>query len=128
MTEYSIGVDLGGTNLRAAAIGKDGELLETISGETNLISLDKLDPDLRGDLIETDNPIGRLWVQYKLETRKEILKIWRLPAGRLSRHFGHAGSAGLLARTYRVISGGRPVMVITEYFPLEPGADGDGNV
>ena len=93
-----------------------------------LIALDKLDPNLRRDLIETDNPIGRLWVQYKLETRKEILKIWRLPAGRLSRHFGHAGSAGLLARTYRVISGGRPVMAITEYFPLEPGADGNDRV
>ena len=36
MTEYSIGVDLGGANLRAAAIGKNGELLEKISGETNL--------------------------------------------------------------------------------------------
>jgi chorismate-pyruvate lyase len=61
----------------------------------------------------------------KLETRKEILKIWRLAAGRLGRHFGQAAHAGLLARTYRVISGGRPVMSITEYFPLEPGADGD---
>ena len=90
-----------------------------------LIALDKLDPNLRRDLIESDNPIGRLWVQYKLETRKEILKIWRLPAGRLGRYFGHAASAGLLARTYRVISGGEPVMLITEYFPLEPGADGD---
>ena len=36
MTEYSIGVDLGGTNLRAAAIGKDGELLEKTSGSTHL--------------------------------------------------------------------------------------------
>jgi glucokinase len=36
MTEYSIGVDLGGTNLRAAAIGKNGELIEKTSGVTNL--------------------------------------------------------------------------------------------
>ncbi len=36
MTEYSIGVDLGGTNLRAAAIGRNGELLEKSSGNTNL--------------------------------------------------------------------------------------------
>ena len=86
-----------------------------------LIALDKLDPGLRRDLLESDNPIGRLWVQYKLETRKEILKIWKLPAGRLGRYFGNAASAGLLARTYRVISRGVTVMVITEYFPLEPG-------
>ncbi len=35
MTEYSIGVDLGGTNLRAAAIGASGKILEQISAETN---------------------------------------------------------------------------------------------
>ncbi len=31
MTEYSIGVDLGGTNLRAAAIDRDGNTLERVS-------------------------------------------------------------------------------------------------
>ncbi|MCL4850105.1 MAG: ROK family protein [Bryobacteraceae bacterium] len=36
MAEYSIGVDLGGTNLRAAAITKDGTIVEKISGSTNL--------------------------------------------------------------------------------------------
>ncbi|MCZ2078210.1 MAG: ROK family protein [Bryobacteraceae bacterium] len=36
MAEYSIGVDLGGTNLRAAAITKDGIIVEKISGSTNL--------------------------------------------------------------------------------------------
>ncbi len=84
-----------------------------------LIALDKLDAGLRRDLLETDNPIGRLWVQYKLETRKEIVKIWRQPAGRLAKYFGHAAEGGLLGRTYRVISGGVVVMVISEYFPLE---------
>lgn len=33
--EYSIGVDLGGTNLRAAAIDRNGNILDKISGETN---------------------------------------------------------------------------------------------
>lgn len=36
MAEYSIGVDLGGTNLRAAAIDRQGVILEQISGATNL--------------------------------------------------------------------------------------------
>jgi glucokinase len=36
MPEYSIGVDLGGTNLRAAAISRDGEIMEKISGGTDL--------------------------------------------------------------------------------------------
>ncbi len=35
MVEYSIGVDLGGTNLRAAAIDRSGIILDKISGETD---------------------------------------------------------------------------------------------
>jgi len=35
MPEYSIGLDLGGTNLRAAAIDRGGTILEKISGSTN---------------------------------------------------------------------------------------------
>jgi glucokinase len=35
MTEYSIGLDLGGTNLRAAAIDRTGKLLDKVSGSTN---------------------------------------------------------------------------------------------
>ena len=32
--EYSIGLDLGGTNLRAAAIGRDGALQDSVAGKT----------------------------------------------------------------------------------------------
>src|SRR5258706_343697 len=36
MSEYSIGVDLGGTNLRAAAIDSQGKMLDKIAGNTAL--------------------------------------------------------------------------------------------
>ncbi|MCU0226854.1 MAG: ROK family protein [Bryobacterales bacterium] len=35
MRHYAIGVDLGGTNLRAAAIDRDGVIIEQIEGPTN---------------------------------------------------------------------------------------------
>ena len=35
MADYTIGMDLGGTNLRAAAIDKEGRMLDKISGATN---------------------------------------------------------------------------------------------
>jgi glucokinase len=35
MAEYSIGLDLGGTNLRAAAIDRSGKVLDKISGHSN---------------------------------------------------------------------------------------------
>ncbi len=37
MIEYSIGVDLGGTNLRAAAIDRNGQVLSKVSGSTNFV-------------------------------------------------------------------------------------------
>ncbi|MBM3773547.1 MAG: ROK family protein [Acidobacteria bacterium] len=36
MAQYTIGIDLGGTNLRAAAIDRSGTVLEKVSGSTNL--------------------------------------------------------------------------------------------
>src|SRR5258707_8015266 len=36
MAEYSIGIDLGGTNLRAAAIARSGGMLRKIAGSTHL--------------------------------------------------------------------------------------------
>jgi glucokinase len=37
MPEYTIGMDLGGTNLRAAAIDRNGQVLDKISGATNFV-------------------------------------------------------------------------------------------
>ena len=37
-SSYSIGIDLGGTNLRAAAIDKDGKMLAKVSGSTPVAS------------------------------------------------------------------------------------------
>ena len=34
MSDYAIGVDLGGTNLRAAAVSRDGKMLSKVSGST----------------------------------------------------------------------------------------------
>src|SRR5436189_298787 len=36
MAEYSIGIDLGGTNLRAAAIDRSGKMIRKIAGSTQL--------------------------------------------------------------------------------------------
>ena len=35
MAEYAIGIDLGGTNLRAAAIDRSGKMLDKIGGATD---------------------------------------------------------------------------------------------
>lgn len=56
MAEYSIGVDLGGTNLRAAAISRSGEIFEKIAGRTDL----KAGRDaVISDMVESINALRR---------------------------------------------------------------------
>jgi glucokinase len=53
MARYSIGVDLGGTNLRAAAITEQGEVLDKITGRTNLdAGRDAVLQEIAGRIIE----------------------------------------------------------------------------
>lgn len=82
----------------------------------SVIALDRLDKKLREELLNSDMPLGRLWIEHKLETFKEPFEARFQPAGELAGHFGVDAAAALLMRSYRVISGGAAVMTISEYF------------
>jgi chorismate-pyruvate lyase len=69
------------------------------------------------ELMTTQAPIGKLWLQHKIETFKEIITTYRLAANGLAAYFQIAPEASLLCRTYRVLSNQKPVMLITERFP-----------
>jgi len=60
MAGYSIGVDLGGTNLRAAAIDKNGKMLEKLSGSTELSEgRDAVIDDLVANIVKLRGKYGR---------------------------------------------------------------------
>ncbi len=75
-------------------------------------------------LLEEREPIGKLMLAHRLETFREIVDCGRCLAAD-SPQLGGQGAAILnmadhqpvVWRTYRVVSGGRPVISITEYFP-----------
>lgn len=56
MNEYSIGVDLGGTNLRAAAVDREGHILEKISVDTNFEGGREA---VLGDIVNSVNELKR---------------------------------------------------------------------
>jgi chorismate-pyruvate lyase len=97
--------------LRGAVTGTNFVYAQT------LIALNSLPQVVRDELVNSGSPIGRLWTQHKLETRKEMLSIWREEAGELAEHFGLPENESMLARTYRVFTAGQPSMLISEYFP-----------
>lgn len=83
----------------------------------SLIAVDRLDSALSDELLNSQVPLGRLWLEHKLETFKEMIDIDYRASGELSKYFDGDGPSLLLVRRYRVWSGNRAVMVVTEYIP-----------
>lgn len=90
--------------------------------------LDRLDARVQESLLTTSEPIGHLLAAHRTETFREILRLGRRPAGPLGLQFEMDGGDELLFRTYRIVAGGRPIILLTEYFPPLDDADREPNV
>lgn len=84
------------------------------------IVLDRLDPKLREDLLQTSTPIGRLLQLHRVETLREVLRIGRRPAAALADEFGIDSADELIFRVYRIVTNARPIMLVAEHFPADP--------
>ena len=105
------------TVMRRTILLQGSETKENYVYAESLILSDRLDPGLADALLSTDEPIGRLLVEARLETFREVVDCGREPAGDRGCHFGIEPSSPLISRTYRVIAARRPTMLITEKFP-----------
>lgn len=83
----------------------------------SLIAIDRLPPAIMTSLTTTDRPIGEVMAASCLETFKEAATVW---IGELPDWLPVVGRQnsrpGIVGRRYRIISGGQPVFIITEYF------------
>ncbi len=82
------------------------------------IFINHLSADFRQDLLESNQPIGKLWIKYRLETYKSILSIQEEKAEELASYFGIEAHNRIITRTYSVYSNQKVIMIITEKFPL----------
>jgi chorismate-pyruvate lyase len=83
----------------------------------SIIVPDRLEERFQDALLNSKIGIGKLWLQYKVETFKEIVDTGKEPAGKLAEYFPIEKEDKMLSRTYRVFIKGEPVMMITEKFP-----------
>lgn len=81
------------------------------------IVLERLDTQIRDELIFSRQPIGKLLRENKVETYREILDCGIETAGLLGQYFNIEPSAELIYRTYLILIDSLPVMQITEKFP-----------
>ena len=83
----------------------------------SIIVPERLDERFQDALLKSQTPIGKLWLQYKVETFKEIVDTGKEPTGKLADYFLVEKEDKMLFRTYRVFNNRQPVMMITEKFP-----------
>jgi len=89
----------------------------TLLHAETLVAVARLNPLVRTGLLSTSEPIGRLLTVARLETFRDILSSGRTRAGAIGVHFDIGEDEDVFERTYRIIAGGRPIMLITEKFP-----------
>jgi chorismate-pyruvate lyase len=83
----------------------------------SIIVVNELEASMRADLLGSKTPIGRLWIEHKMETFKEMISMRRQPAGDLAPLFDVAADSSVLSRAYRVFSRRKPIIMIVETFP-----------
>jgi chorismate-pyruvate lyase len=84
----------------------------------SLVRADSIEPDLFDELVSSDIPLGHLFSQRRLETFREVLGSGEQDAGVCGQYFGMPTTEPFVFRTYRIMSGHRPIVLITEKFPL----------
>lgn len=83
---------------------------------TSLVVPHRLPPDVRQHIDEAGDGLGRILLNSKLETRREVLWCGRESTRRLPPQVKNLGMSEFISRTYRIILGGKPIMLINEKF------------
>jgi chorismate--pyruvate lyase len=82
----------------------------------SFIAADHLPPAITTTLSETDRPIGEIVVANCIETYKDAAKVWIAPIPDWTGVGNPDNQSNAYARSYRIITGGLPVISISEYF------------
>lgn len=83
----------------------------------SLIAIDLLPPAITASLTKTYRPIGEVMAASSIETFKEDAKVWMgdLPCWLANDGYQNSPKRAV-GRRYRLIAGGQPVIITTEYF------------
>ncbi len=83
----------------------------------SVIVPERLEERFKNRLLNSQIPIGRLWLEHRMETFKEIVDSGKERANKLSCYFNIKAEENILFRTYRLFNNHVPIMLITEKFP-----------
>lgn len=84
----------------------------------SLLVTGRLPEGMRAALDEESCGLGKVLLNAALESRREALWFGSQTLGDLPVDVCDGGTLQVLTRTYRLIAGGEPLMLITEHFPM----------
>jgi len=123
LTEENLWLELpAGASVLARNVRLEGRYTHRLYAQaTSLIALDRLPADIVSGLDIEGGGLGRILNSAKAENRREILWYGRERADQLNDRTANSRHE-FIVRTYRIIQGGKPIMLISEKFPTdEPG-------
>lgn len=85
----------------------------------SLIIESRINENLKHDLDVEGGGIGRILLNNQVESRREVLWYGKEQANGLPEAISHLNKTDFISRTYRIIVGGKPVMLINEKFPMD---------
>jgi chorismate lyase len=117
------GPQLGGRVLQRRVFLKGRSSGQALVAAESLVAVELLPAAIATRLMNTDHPIGEVMAASSLESFKEAAEVWSGPPPAWLEAAGYQHpEAAMVGRRYRVITGGQPAIVITEYF-LRPTRD-----
>lgn len=81
---------------------------------SSVIALDRIPAALADDLLAGEETIGRIVRKHRLETFRELVDWGSAPTP--AEATAHFPNTEMMYRSYRIISNGEPVMIVTEFF------------
>lgn len=98
---------------------RDGQQPTVHAYATSIIVLNRIPQTVREGLTLKGQGLGQLLQRSGLETRRDLLW-WGLKRPKdLPEAFLHLEGKPFLSRTYRIVAGGHPIMLISEQFPFD---------
>jgi chorismate-pyruvate lyase len=107
-----------GGRLRRTAVLRNAADGRPLIRATSELALDRLPPRARAALLTGEQPIGAVLRDARLETRRELAP-YRADAATAddAAELGVVQGSAVFERTYRVVSGSRPLATVTERVP-----------
>jgi chorismate-pyruvate lyase len=107
----------GPTRLLNRRILLSGETKHYLYAESQFV-LERLSRSIQEQMLNTDQPIGLLWKEARLETFREIVGQTVEHCAEIAQYFDLTTSELFVSRTYVIHHGGKPLGMISEKWPL----------